>query len=193
MILVFTRDVMIVNAIRSLSERHNYQQVHIFINRVEFLACATIFNQAIKIVDVLDRERYKDVIWLAEEMDSRGLIDVYYISRNPVHNPYVRANNFIFYLSQLASLFIKKRSVSRELSLPEHLLEHLVKILPVDFYQFIKQEALVRCGSSIYERIHGRKYYLNMRYKVRKRLNLKSRFEYGFLLSTISSNKNTHQ
>ena len=172
MILVFTRDVMIVNAIRSLSERHNYQQVHIFINRVEFLACATIFNRAIKIVDVLDRERYKDVKWLAEKMESRGLTNVYYISRNSVHNPYVRENNFIFYLSQLEKVINKKKKASSSSLLSDYLHEHLSHTLPVNFYQFLKQDALAPGKALVKEDVYGRKYYINMRYKIRKRLKL---------------------
>lgn len=191
MILVFTRDVMIVNALRSLSESHNRQQVHIFINRIDFLTCATIFNRAIKIVDVLDRERYKDVKWLAEKMESRGLTNVYYISRNSVHNPYVRENNFIFYLSQLEKVINKKKKASSSLFLSDYLHEHLSHTLPVNFYQFLKQDALTPGKALVKGDVHGRKYYLNMRYKIRKRLKLSSKFEYYFLLSMVSSVKKT--
>jgi hypothetical protein len=163
--------------------------VYVFDNRMEFLVCATVFRQGINIIDALDRETFGDVKWLAEKMEARGLDNIRYLVRHGVYSAYINARDFIFTLAQLERLVRKKRtgpavpdevSSGGALSLSGHLRHCLQMILHPDVCIFMLADRSGPEGDA-----RERKRRLNIRYRIRHKLNLGSRLEYSILLSLI--------
>ena len=191
MILVFTRNVMTAAAIRSLSANSDHRQVFVFDNRMAFLVCATVCRQAVAVIDTLDRETFSDVKWLVNKMEARGLDNIRYLARHSVYSAYINVRRFIFTLAQLKRIVSKKKKrpagrnnmlPGEALSLAEHIRESLQDSLLPGVYTFLLADTPAAEGDA-----RERKRRLNIRYRIRHKLNLGSRLEYSMLLSLIQA------
>lgn len=187
MILVYSKNVMVINAIKVLADKRNRNSVFHFEDKNTFLVCSIIFEHATKIIDVVDFDRIKEKKWLMYELDTRNASNVYYISHSRESYFLGVVKNIICDIDYLEFVIWVSKSLTRKACLQCSIVEYFKDNLPTDFIEFLRKESFVPNGAVLYKNEHGAKKYFNMRYKVRQKLKLKNRFEYGILIYVLRS------
>ncbi|MDO6168691.1 hypothetical protein [Enterobacter hormaechei] len=175
MILIYTCNQMVANAIKSLpGERDGY----FFNNKYSFLLCASIFENAVKLIDVIDRNSYKDAGWLTEALDERKIKNVCFLINKKYYYPWVPRKNLIYDISGLELLWKKKLTINEIPTLTDTIKGKLT----AKCYEFLLMEAFSPEDALKYKQSKGIKNYCNLKYKIQKQLNLKNKIEYNLFL-----------
>lgn len=157
-----------------------------FNNKNFFLVYASIFDSAVKLIDVIDRKSYKDAGWLTEALDSRKIKNVYFLTNKKDYYPWIPRKNLISDVDGLELLLNKRRKLKlNEISV---LADTLKKKLSNKCYEFLLMEAFLPGKNSKYRQTNGVKKCCNLKYRIQKELNLKNKIEYNIFLILIRKN-----
>lgn len=108
-LLVFTKNIFVQHTVAALSGNKN---VLFFNNRLKFLVCSTIIENAIILIDTLDPDG-QDVRWLYEKLKSRGLARgvKYIVPQIVTDNRYLRGFTLITNVAMLRKVWPATREV----------------------------------------------------------------------------------
>lgn len=188
MILFFSRSFISHAAIKEMGDSVDAGNVFCFDNRVEFLACATILTHASLIVDTVTTP-LSDIHWLVTKLKVRKLNgSLYFIVRpewqaeKPTQEPaLIRTLLDLHYVIKYA------KDTSSDICLKGALMHSLNEKLSVSYQELIGCEISGDESREHYISVHGRKSYLNRRYQLKTKLNLKTLHEYNHILLMISN------
>ena len=188
MILFFSRSFISHAAIKEMGDSVDAGNVFCFDNRVEFLACATLLTHASLILDTVSAP-LSDIHWLVTKLKVRKLNEsLYFIVRSewqsdkPTQEPaLIRSLLDLHYVIKYA------KDTPAETGLKGALMHSLNEKLSISYQQLIDCEINGEESRENYISLHGRKSYLNRRYQLKTKLNLKTLHEYNHILLMISN------
>lgn len=193
MILCYSRSYFIRNAVFNLAQEEGAVNVYCFHERVRFLACATLLNDAKIVVDTFETP-IADIIWLQSKLRERlPDLKINYLA-NSVKSISNHSLNFNV-LSDLQGVrvFLRPGKISHcsdiYRSLQEAIKKELKNTLCYAYRELLQFECVEVVGRENYIAKYGKRCYLNRRYQINKRLRFDTRQEYNSLLIILSAKK----
>lgn len=177
--------MIVAQAIMYLSNSMGMNNIYHFKDRNIFLMCSVIFDQAIKIIDVIDRYSYSDAGWLAGTLDKRKIKKTHYIAQKSRFYHHDIRKDVIVDVQELTKLLAKLKRQK-----PLTITEAIERKLPPTYFDFVIEDALKPEKKGCTQTMREYTSYIGIKYRVRQKLNIKNRIQYEILLGLIREDIN---
>lgn len=185
-LLVYTKNIFLRYAIDSLTDENN--SVTYFDNRVQFLACATVLDNAVLLIDAIN-DPDNSIRWLDFKLKKhKAKRSIHYLV--PIA---MLANSFIsglpliaetFHLKSLCYFARSRYSVNAKRSLHEEIINKLNSILSVEDYFLIR---LLYSKTNGEHKVLTRRELNKIYYIRKKKLGLNNSLEFNQLILFLSN------
>ncbi|EPJ0597171.1 hypothetical protein ACXHH8_004545 [Enterobacter roggenkampii] len=186
-VLVYTKNIFLRIAIDALTK--NTISINYFSNRVQFLACATVLEDAVLLIDATGNS--SDCIrWLDLRLKRLGARrKVYYLVPESMLSNNFTAGLFLigdlFHLKSLLFFTYEKSSINTRKSIYDEINFKLERLLSAQDYSLIRLflSKKKECHHSLSKKEINRLYYIR-----RNKLNLNTSTEFKYLLLLLKNN-----
>ncbi|EDV0263692.1 hypothetical protein YM80_004379 [Salmonella enterica subsp. salamae] len=185
-LLVYTKNSYIKKTINSLIEDTRF--VTYFSNRVQFIACATVLNNAILLVDTLHND-YDTIVWINNKLKTNKVkSSVHFIAPESIgrsaFTKTISVISNIMELIRICQMLNKKKDQDVSRNIRDIIIANLRKKLNADEFIFI----MTLANEKIMRSKVLTKYEVNSRYYIRtKRLALRNSLEFKQLIQMLST------
>ncbi|WP_156315599.1 hypothetical protein [Kluyvera genomosp. 1] len=191
MILFYSKSFVNINAFNNLAHDLNLSNVFAFTDRVRFLTCATLIRDATYIIDTVSAIP-GDVNWINQYLSTRVKPErIHYIA-----HPAILKNSYSSYVNTITTLVeLRKKLVKiqkEKYSLPnrplsQHVKENVRRRLGAGYYNVVLHEQSTPEERDRYISTHGQRAYLNRRYQISRKLNLRTLQEYRSMIMLMNA------